>query len=862
MLDRRKIRPDSPSKKSQGETKQSRPHNFLDTTAPSTSSEQSHDVTSSRGIAEKGLVTLKEYQKKKEALESTKKTLLEAKGKVNWEEVDKCNSLLKDLGYIKNKITGMELNIDKLFKKDKKITEENEHLKKNLKEYEEDYKKKQADLEAKQKELGDAESQFEKIGIEIAEQKKNHQDLEDYQKAVLALRDSGPTDDITSENLERSLDVVFTSPLFSRGKDSQLQELEQTYQERGKLSKKISEYQKQEKLTKRGKNVKEAGHSKNGVTSNGEFQEVISDVKERLYSELGITENPLNIQINNTQEISDEIASIKPDGKLKNLINKITNIKLNRNSDNIKIIKKYESDVNLFTHYFNLFYHCREKVKEELPNPSRLAKDIKTLTTSIDGYKELIDLYKKECECFNECLDLAKDLIRTDSPQSAKVQKRPDESSSATSPQNSEKIQELREKIMSHKGSISKFIEEKPRELALKTQGIQGLHLLFRVVKPILGETVPVNQELIRFSENHFKRLKYELKQFVDDFKKLSSKLSKDKEQLLYQYYLHEAVSGCETSLERIGQFDHEVLQHIMVELKKAGNLCSEIKKDLKSSENKLADLHKECTLQEKKKDGLQLEIAQLEKDVSKQKESIIKQRKDLKEKEKELNKEKERIQRQIRGTEEQLASTKKAGNTIRKELNKLEPAVAPALRQVDAARRQVEQAKFEVANIARSFGNDPDQVWKYARKQLLQTERDKLNKQMGDRVTELLGNRPLSGENHLTPRNAKEYSQKWDNLQPITHPQTSESLDLRDQEYVKASQTLLDRLAEVPEGSSQPIFWMRYGEIINRTIDVYKNPQPEGAKERLMKALETLDKANEIANVFLDVMYGKEVIA
>lgn len=122
-----------------------------------------------------------------------------------------------------------------------------------------------------------------------------------------------------------------------------------------------------------------------------------------------------------------------------------------------------------------------------------------------------------------------------------------------------------------------------------------------------------------------------------------------------------------------------------------------------------------------------------------------------------------------------------------------------------------------------------------------------------------LLGNRPLSGENRLTPRNAKEYSQKWDNLQPITHHQTSESLDLRDQEYVKASQTLLDRLAEVPEGSSQSIFWMRYSEIINRTIDVYKNPQPEEAKERLMKALETLDKANKIANAFLDLIYGKE---
>lgn len=156
-----------------------------------------------------------------------------------------------------------------------------------------------------------------------------------------------------------------------------------------------------------------------------------------------------------------------------------------------------------------------------------------------------------------------------------------------------------------------------------------------------------------------------------------------------------------------------------------------------------------------------------------------------------------------------------------------------------------------------RSLGNEDDQVWEHidARKQFLEEKRDDLVTQMG----KLLGNRPLSGENRLTPRNAKEYSQKWDNLQPITHPQTSESFDLRDQEYVKASQTFLDRLAKVPGGSSQSIFWMRYGEIINRTIKVYENPQPEEAKEQLMKALETLDKANKIVNAFLDLMYGKE---
>ncbi len=102
-------------------------------------------------------------------------------------------------------------------------------------------------------------------------------------------------------------------------------------------------------------------------------------------------------------------------------------------------------------------------------------------------------------------------------------------------------------------------------------------------------------------------------------------------------------------------------------------------------------------------------------------------------------------------------------------------------------------------------------------------------------------------------------YSQKWANLEPITHPQTGEVFDLRNHEYAKASQTILARLEEVPKDHSQRIFWMRYAEIINQTIKAYKDPQPEGAQERLMTALDTLHQANTIANEFLDLMYGKE---
>jgi hypothetical protein len=279
-------------------------------------------------------------------------------------------------------------------------------------------------------------------------------------------------------------------------------------------------------------------------------------------------------------------------------------------------------------------------------------------------------------------------------------------------------------------------------------------------------------------------------------------------------------------------RFDKEVPKKIMVELKRGietESLCSEIEKDLKSSRNKLADLNKEYILQKKTKEQLQLEISQLEKDISGHNENMTKQKEIFEEKEKELNIGMEVISSQISYNGRQLANKMKEGNNIIKDINKLEPEVMPARRQVDAATREWEQAKKEVV--------------------------DELVRQMGI----LLGDDPISSDDRLGPSNTKVYSQKWANLEPITHHQTGKVLNLQDHKYAKASQTILNRLAQVPKDRSQSFFWMRYAEIINRTIKVYNDPQPEGAQERLVTAFDKLNQANKIANAFLDLMYGKE---
>jgi hypothetical protein len=534
-----------------------------------------------------------------------------------------------------------------------------------------------------------------------------------------------------------------------------------------------------------------------------------------------------------------------------------------------------------------LLTHCKREVEGNLEKnlfkAMNLEREIESHETTINNYKELEGLYKEECDCFDKCIKPTEDLIRA--------------ASSTTSPQNGEQIQELQDKINSHKSQIGQFIRTKPPKLAEKTCLIQGRHPLLRIVHPLpIDTTVPANIILTPEFKKHLKVLGSELTAIAAEREKLRDEFSKDEAQVLYHYYLYEALHGCETSLERITECDHEVLREIKVELKgqiDTGDFYSQIEKELQSSDDKLADLEKRYSLHEKINNDLQLEISQIEEDMPKQKKSIIKQKGIIKIRNKELNKAKATIQEEISKKKKELVQTKEKRNDIREELYELEPEVMPALRAVDAAHRQVDQAQMEVDHIldiiGQPFGNDHELAWKQieARKNHLETEKMELVKQIEKLIQDLVGKRTIP---YFRPtlEGVTKCINKWEKLESFTDPETKAVFDPRNVKEVNASRTLLERLkekltnAEAPRDPDQRFFWMRYASVMSLTLGAYQAvrqsldaPKPEEVtadtgtnpsddrykktKGELMNILDKLNQANKIANEFLDLMYGKQ---
>ena len=771
MLDRGKIRTDSLSEKSQGETKERRQHNFLDRAAPSTPSEKSHDGTSPllrKEIAEKGPVEINKYQKRKEELERAKKALSEAEGKVNQETIEKCELLTLQLKENKKAINQIEDKIYKLYAQEEKITKEDEHSRKNLAEYEETHKKMQAELAAKQKEFANVESKLKEIDIKRAEQEKKRRRLDSYQKGLLAFKDSSPNDDMTSQELVRSLDAVFTSTQFPLKRYPELQELKQIYKEKRELAQEISDLNREVK---------------------------------KLRAEFKLEPPEISPNINFDPTLKRQIDKIE---KIKKIIEALPN---NDNKNRLSL-GRYKLEKQLFTDYYNLTIYCKNKIKTEFEELNWTKEAIKLklhgieyklyfnekidnsnrklFKTSEEDIKKYINGELKEDELIVSICDSMKNIFSyLNSKQQSKLQLR------IVAAINSTKDEILKDR----EGGV--FISSK--------DSILNFYRKYEFTR--LGEKVKIDKE-------------------IED---LRLQLLECEEQLLpvktYQYYLQKSLNDCETSQKRNTECDNEVFQKIKGEL---GNFHSQIKKDLKSSEESLAALNKEYTSQNGIKDKLQYEVSHLKNDILVKKGNIAKQRKDLKEKDKDLKE----IQHQISKMKEDLVKTKREGKDTLKELNKLEPEVMLALREVDAATWEWEQAKKEVV--------------------------DELVKQMRKLVSKLFGNQTIQ-YCRLGPGNARECSEKRANLEPITYPQTWEVFDLRDREYVKASQSILDRLAKVPRDHSQSFFWKRYASIIEHTIEAYNDPQPEKAQERIKGAMIMLNQANTIANAFLDVMYGKQ---
>ena len=391
-----------------------------------------------------------------------------------------------------------------------------------------------------------------------------------------------------------------------------------------------------------------------------------------------------------------------------------------------------------------------------------------------------------------------------------------------------------------------------------------NLSMIFSAILPIIASIGPF---INAYSENQLQNATDQFRSYSSQVEQYESQVEQYESQLkvlnqlsqsiaalkAYQNHLAEALNEHKASTERFKQLDEFIFNKLKETIGTEENL-SKIDKNLESSK-KVADvLNKEYTSQKQSKDELEKKIYALEKDISANSQVIAKIRRKFDADQRTSNSHKELIESQIRDKSKQLKEMKRDSEKNSKELKTLESEVKTARRQMYAARRQVKQAQMEFGNITRSFDNDSDQV--DASQKLLKNKRDELAKQMGYLLG---GNLLLSSDDRLGPSNTKAYDQKWAYFESITPPQTGKGLNLQDDEYVKASQTILARLASVPKDHSQRIFWMRYGEIIGRTIKTYKDPQPEGAQEQLTTAFDKLNQANKIANEFLDLMYGKE---
>jgi regulator of replication initiation timing len=865
MSDLGKIHLDSPSEKGQKEPPKRRMHNFL---APSTSSEQSQNVSDSHEtdipaskheatiassmsknsaesldsavrqshdnaddekqshsdanqqtlshegtspllsekIAEKGLNEINRHIKKKAEITNAEKFLKEVKEKLYDENAEEyIKSLTQQLAEYRKNINEINTHITELYIEWNRIAIEKEHCQKMLEENHENFEGKQKDLKSKQKEFADSNYNLKQKYDKIVKQEKKQETLKSFQQAAQTIRDSAPTDAMTSQDLERSLDTVFTSPEFHPEKNQRLKNLQEMFQARKDLIKDTSRfiklYESKQAQIEQCKNVKTSKYSKIIKDLDPEYQKRTEDAKQE------------------KREIND-----------KSLIEKIEKTEKLRseNSKNDKsAFEKYKSEIQFASAYVDL-------VVSLMPNIENIEKDIKEHLTKIKLYSDKIKKYNEARELAarpetqNLVLSVLENLSSSSSSGSSE--------SNHTTMLNPEMLNsEIMGSMMPKHVRKIKTIQ---KQIGLKNTS--STNLCFSQEK--MHKTL--SAQFTQIESSHHQNLS-QLSNHCTIYGQHIAKLE------IHQSLLQGAVCEYEDSLERIKQFKHESLQYLIDNFNAsvAENLYSKIENNLKSSEKVLTDLNIGYVAHKEINERLCSEIFQLEKDISDHKENIYKQKEYIGKRENALDKEEKEIKEQIKEEKEHLAKKKEDEKVIRNDLDEYESAVMPAL-------RRVKQAQMEVDAITQSFGNDPNLVWKHI--EACKMDLDAKQNNLVEKMRNLIKRTPHFHDYELGPGNTEVYSEKWAKLEPITHPQTGEVLNLRNNKHVKDSQTILTRLTGLPEDPSQNDFWVRYAGIINRTIKAYENQQPEGAQQRLLPALEKLNEANDLANQFLDVMYGK----
>jgi DNA repair exonuclease SbcCD ATPase subunit len=890
-MERRNREPDTTDNNSAD--KESSSHNrMLWDRVQSSPSEISKDVASSfhKDILQEAMDRSKEYTARKQQLENAEKLLLEFESNFIKKKV-KQKKIEDSIENIKKEIKELTANFDKM-------TEGVYIFQNELKELEEKYNSLQADLQAKQKEIANFGPQFKEIHSKLAEQKKKCQELESFRKTVLALKESRPIDDILSQNVVTSLDAVFNPTQFSLKEGSELQRLGHIYKERIELAKKVSQHV--EACQELREMFQEREDFVSSQTQDIDPEKAVIDTEHSNIIEVSSNDhvtqsNTQDVNVTLNQKISaitnkfklkcpERLPNIENDEKFNTLTRRKFELITSKN-DNDKVLETYELeeklltvDAQLISHFFSKMReksseleNLEKEIKENLPELENLEQKIINGENSIDVILETKNLCEEGSKLFEKNRDLLERMkeqpIEHLVPDLNKMIKEKDAhlerlSSSqqllSNAPLRQEILKDIEEansiydtalsaiKTMNKAKIITNFaaivstihIISIIQEMTFHTPysnsafiSILATSLAYsikNVSKYIASRTLKTAKNLFIPHESQVKEYKSQAEQYKSQLKVLNQLSECTAALKTYQNYLAEALHEHKASTERFKQLDGFIFNKSKKIIGTEENL-STIDKDLASYKKELDHLNNEYIFYNKINFKLQKEINHIERELSTNERNMEKQRTKFIADQRRLNLNKGIIQEKICDKNKQLEEMTRGKEKNSKELKTLESEVEAAHQRVDAARQQMEQAKKELAQ--------------------------KLVTRMGD----LLGNDPISSTDRLGPGNAKKYRQKWANLEPITHPQTRDAIDLRNNESIKASQTILDRLAKVPRDHSQIFFWMRYASLIDRTIEAYTNPQPEGAGKRLEDALKKLNQANDLANEFLDVMYDKE---